>query len=97
MKLNSLKYIVSIAFLIMSGSAHSQFGGNNLFDFQLGNVPGGEPATLVSNYNQLNLNYRHKGFKASGRFEYFINQFPERRYFKPTQLQLPYSSLRATA
>ncbi len=76
----------------MSGSAHSQFGGNNLFDFQLGNVPGGEPATLVSNYNQLNLNYRHKGFKASGRFEYFINQFPERRYFKPTQLQLQYKA-----
>jgi hypothetical protein len=76
----------------MSGNLYSQFGGNNLFEVQLGNVPGSEPANLISNYNQMNLHYRYKGFKASGRFEYFLNEFSDRRYFSPTQIQLQYKS-----
>ena len=92
MKLNTLRYIIITGLLIMSGNLYSQFGGNNLFEVQLGNVPGSEPAALLSNYNQLNLHYRDKGFKASGRFEYFINEFSDRRYISPTQLQLQYKS-----
>ncbi|MFC2113563.1 hypothetical protein ACFLTA_09875 [Bacteroidota bacterium] len=72
----------------MFSTLYSQFGGNNLFEVQLGNIPGALPADLVSNYNQLNLHYRYKGFKASGRLEYFVNKYPERRYVSPTQLQL---------
>jgi len=77
---------------MMSGNVYSQFGGNNLFEFQLGNVPNSEPAALASNFNQLNLHYRYKGFKASGRVEYFINEFSERRYISPSQLQVQYKT-----
>jgi hypothetical protein len=83
----------------MSVAGHSQFSGNNVMEFQIGNVPDTEPAWLVSNYDQLNLQYRYKGFKAAARGEYFINAFHERRYINLSQLQLRYAagSLRFTA
>ena len=76
----------------MSIAGHSQFSGNNIMEVQIGNIPNTDPPWLVSNYNQLNLQYRYKGFKASTRGEYFINEFNERRYISLSQLQLRYSS-----
>jgi hypothetical protein len=83
----------------MSIAGHSQFSGNNIMEVQIGNIPNTEPPWLVSNYNQLNLQYRYKGFKASARGEYFINQFHERRYINLSQFQVRYSkkSLQFTA
>ena len=83
----------------MSMAGHSQLSGNNLLEVQAGNVPNTEPPWLVSHYNQLNLQYRFKGFKASTRIEHFINEFPERRYINLSQVQLRYStkSLQFTA
>ncbi len=92
MQSKPLKHIVTLGLLIMAGNTYSQFGGNNLFEVQWGNLPDEEPAGLISNYNQLNLHYRYKGFKASGRMEYFINEFSERSYINPSQLQLQYKS-----
>ncbi len=91
MKPRPLKYVIYGGLIMMSSNMHGQFGGNNLFEFQAGNVPGDEPGGLLANYDQLNLHYRYGGLKASGRFEYFLNTFPERRYISPSQLQLEYS------
>lgn len=74
----------------MHANLYSQLSGNNLFEVQLGNLPGVQPANLVSNYNQLNLQYRYKGFKASGRLEHFLNEYRQRRYVSPTQFSLQY-------
>jgi hypothetical protein len=76
----------------MSIAGHSQFSGNNIMEVQIGNVPNTDPTWLLSNYNQLNLQYRFKGFKASTRGEYFINEFQERRYVSLSQVQLRYST-----
>jgi hypothetical protein len=76
----------------MSITGHSQFSGNNIMEVQIGNIPDTDPPALVSNYDQLNLQYRYKGFKASTRMEYFINEFPERRYISLSQLQLRYTT-----
>jgi hypothetical protein len=75
MRIGFYKHIIYTGLLIMSGNLYSQFGGNNLFEFQAGNLPGSDPRRLVSNYNQLNLNYRYRGLCASGRVEYFIFTF----------------------
>ena len=45
-----------------------------------------DPSFLVSNNIQLNLNYWFRGFKASGRAEYFVN-LPPGLYF--VQMNLP--------
>jgi hypothetical protein len=76
----------------MTVAAHSQFSGNNTMEVQIGNIPGTEPLWLVSNYNQLNLQYRWKGFKASAKGEYFLNEIPERRYVTLSQMQLRYTN-----
>lgn len=83
----------------MSIVGHSQFSGNNIMEVQIGNIPDTDPPALISNYDQLNLQYRFKGFKASTRMEYFINEFEERRYVNLSQLQVRYStkSLQFTA
>ena len=84
------RHTILPVFLMMSGNLYTQFSGNNLFEFLAGNIPRDVPAMLLSNYDQLNLAYRYKGFRASGRLEYNLNKFPERRYINPAQLQLQY-------
>ncbi len=68
-----------------------QLSGNNLFEYQLGNLPDTEPSDLSSHYNQLNLGYRYKGLKASLRYEHFLSQNESSNYFRITQFQLQYS------
>jgi hypothetical protein len=94
-----LKYSLHIVLLFISIPGHSQFSGNNIMEVQIGNIPDTDPPWLLSSYNQLNLQYRYKGFKASTRGEYFINEFNERRYINLSQLQVRYSkkSLQFTA
>jgi hypothetical protein len=92
MRLKFLKQTIITGLMIMGGNVYTQFSGNNLFEVQWGNLPDDEPAMLLSNYNQLNLNYRHGDFKASGRLEYFINRFAERRYLNPSQFRLGYKT-----
>ena len=75
----------------MTVAGHGQFSGNNTMEVQIGNIPGTEPPWLLSNYNQLNLQYRWKGFKASAKGEYFLNEFQERRYVALSQMQLRYT------
>lgn len=83
----------------MTVAGYSQFSGNNTMEVQIGNIPGTDPPWLVSNYDQLNLQYRLKGFKAFMKGEYFINKFPDRRYVNLSQMQLRYrrKSLQFTA
>jgi hypothetical protein len=99
MQVAKLKYLLIMVLVSMSITGYSQFSGNNNMEVQIGNIPDTDPPWLISNYNQLNLQYRLKGFKAFTRVEYYITEFPERRYIQPSQLQLRYSkkSLQFTA
>ncbi len=78
----------------LSSTLQGQFGGNNIFELQAGNLPYADPPYLFSNYNQLNLHYRFKGFKSSVRTESFINRFNERRYLNLSQFQFGYNRKR---
>lgn len=85
-----------IGFIILSwfgtaGVALSQFSGNNLAEYQLGNIPGVEPSNVNSIYDQFNLEYRLKGFKVSGRLEnYYSSDSIRSSYTKLTQYTLQF-------
>lgn len=71
--------------------AWGQFSGNNIAEYQLGNIPGAEPSNVNSIYDQLNLEYRLKGFKVSGRLENFYSTDSARNHYtKLTQYTLQY-------
>ena len=67
-----------------------QLSGNNLAEYQLGNLPYTEPAALSSLYDQLNLAYRYKGLKASVRYEQFLSQNEGSSYYQLSQFQVQY-------
>ena len=76
--------------LIPAMQVNRQLSGNNLFEYQLGNLPYTEPGGLSSHYNQLNLGYRYKGLKATLRVEHFLSQNQGSSYFSPSQFQVSY-------
>ncbi|MDX2432528.1 MAG: DUF6029 family protein [Bacteroides sp.] len=59
-------------------------------EYQLGNLPYTEPASLSSLYDQLNLGYRYKGLKASVRYEQFLSQNEGSSYYSLSQFQVQY-------
>jgi len=67
-----------------------QLSGNNLMEYQLGNLPYTDPAALSSHYDQLNLGYRHKGLKATLRYEQFLSQNEGSSYYSLSQFQVQY-------
>lgn len=72
-------------------SAPAQFSGYNLAEFQLGNIPGEKPANVASVYDQLNLEYRLKGFRTSIRLEnYYSSDSLRDSYTELTQYTLSY-------
>ena len=74
-----------------SGSVvYGQLTGNNLFEYQLGNLPYTDPVDLSSHYDQLNLGYRYKGLKATLRYEHFLSQNEGSSYATLSQFQIKY-------
>lgn len=68
-----------------------QLSGNNIAEYGLGNIPGAEPSNVSSIYDQLNLQYRIKGFGASMRLEnYYSNDSLREDYTKLSQFTLSY-------
>ncbi|MCK4748570.1 MAG: hypothetical protein KAT15_16070, partial [Bacteroidales bacterium] len=82
--------LITLLVLVPSWSVFGQLTGNNLFEYQLGNLPYTEPNDLSSHYNQLNLGYRYKGLKATMRYEHFLSQNEAGSYFSLSQFQVQY-------
>ena len=76
--------------LILAGELNAQLSGNNLLEFQLGNLPEIDPNNLSTHYDQLNLRYRYKSINASVRYEHFLSQSDATSYYKLSQYQLQY-------
>jgi hypothetical protein len=81
---------ISLLLLVPAMQMHGQLTGNNLFEYQLGNLPYTDPAGLSSHYDQLNLGYRYKGLKATMRYEHFLSQNDGSSYFNLSQFQVHY-------
>ena len=85
------KHIVSVCAIFLSLHVHAQFSASNLAEFQRGNLPGSEPADLLTFYDQLDLHYRYNAFRFSGRLEQFhaANENPY-EYIRLSQLSVSY-------
>ena len=59
--------------LVYTLQAQSQISGNNLMEYQFGNIPDVDPSDLSTLYDQLNIQYRYKIFKSSFRIEQFFS------------------------
>ncbi len=75
---------ISFIIFLLTGIAiksQAQFSGNNLTEYQLGNIPGTKPVWVNSIYDQFNLEYRLKSFKVSGRLENFYSDDSTRSHY----------------
>lgn len=82
--------LISILLLAPVAGVYGQLSGNNLFEYQFGNLPYTEPWDLSTHYDQLNLGYRYKGLKASLRYEHFLSQNQGSTYATLSQFQVQY-------
>ncbi len=72
-------------------ASKAQVSGFNLLEVQFGNIPGQEPDDLRTFYDQFNIQYQTKGFKAFARLEQFYSNRPDGdEYTKFTQYGLNY-------
>jgi len=76
--------------LLIASALQGQLTGNNLFEFQFGNIPDEIPADLSTHYDQLNLRYRYKSLQANLRYEHFYSQDASRSYNRLTQYNIKY-------
>ena len=82
--------ITLLILLFLPVNLFSQLRGNNLYEFQLGNVPYQDPSDLSTHYNQLNLLYSYKKLTASIRYEQFLHPDQAKEYYQLTQYSLAY-------
>ena len=79
-------------FLLKPETVQAQLAGTNLSEFQLGNLPGEEPKSLSSLYNQLNLTYRQKNLLVKTKIEGFYPSVGDNRsYTSLSQYSIQYA------
>jgi len=84
------RFLIPFFLLFPFMQMFGQLSGNNIAEYQLGNLPYTEPAALSSLYDQLNLGYRYKGLKTSIRYEQFLSQNEGSSYYNLSQFQVQY-------
>lgn len=84
------RHIITVLLLLPFVQIFGQLSGNNLMEYQLGNLPYTEPSALSSHYDQLNLSYRYKGLRTSVRYEHFLSQNEGSSYYTLSQFQVQY-------
>ena len=87
------KGVALLMLIIMSLAVHqisAQLSGNNLVEFQWGNIPKVKPQDYSALYDQVNLQYRHNQLTGGIKFEQFMSPQKGKDYFKLTQYRLNY-------
>lgn len=77
--------------ILFSNAVQAQFSGNNIFEFQYGQIPK-DTANFSSGYNRTLAAYNYKNFKAGATLEQYYTPYNERNYTKLTQYSLHYNS-----
>jgi hypothetical protein len=78
-------------FFLITYTAIGQFSGNNLFEYQYGQIPN-DISNFSSAYNRTLMNYNYNNFKAGITLENYYTPYTERNYTKITQGSLQYTS-----
>lgn len=72
MQKNNSVLIGIILFVVSAyGPLLSQFSISNILEYQLGNLPGTDPKSLSTLYDQINISYRHDLFRLATKVETF--------------------------
>lgn len=74
-----------------SGNAAAQLALSNLAEYQIGNLPFDKPADLTTFYNQLNLSYQWRDWRAGVKLERFQRPLRSKDYTEFSQRSLRYS------
>jgi hypothetical protein len=74
-----------------SGNAAAQLSLGNLAEYQVGNLPFDRPADLTTFYNQLNLSYHWRDWRAGFKLERFQRPLKDKDYTEFSQRSLRYS------
>ena len=66
MRINNYKRFIlaAIVYTSFTGMVNGQVSGNNIMEYQLGNIPEVEPKDLSTLYDQLNVQYKYKGQRS---------------------------------
>jgi hypothetical protein len=84
------RFILVIVILGQHLDLTGQLSGNNLLEYQLGNLPYTQPSALSTHYDQLNLGYRYRGLKVGVRYEHFLSQNEGSSYTQISQFYAQY-------
>ncbi len=87
---NKIILLVSF-FLSLHAALKSQINGNNLLEYQFGELPG-DSAAISTVYDRANLNYTYQNFKGGVTLEQFHSPIEKRNYTKLSQYLLQYNS-----
>ncbi|MCG8701504.1 MAG: DUF6029 family protein [Bacteroidales bacterium] len=86
------KISIPILLLVVVSSGYSQFRGNNLLEYQLGNIPEKDPTDLSTLYSQSNLFYSYKKLDLQLRLEQFYSSDSGAfNYIIPSQYRITYT------
>lgn len=86
-----ISVLLTMLTMVVPVCLSAQVGGNNLFEYQVGNIPETEPSDLNTLYNQTNLTYKHKKINIRLRLEQFYNSdVAERNYISLSQYHIKY-------
>ena len=88
-----LKFLVLyFLFLLSINELSAQFSGQNLMEYQYGQLPEEEGTSFSSVYDRALLNYTFKGFSAGATLEQFYTPYNSRNYIRINQARLSYYS-----
>jgi len=80
-------------FLICSSaSIHAQISGQNLMEYQYGQLPGDTTGSFSTIYDRVLLDYSYKKFKVGGTLENFYSPYESRNYTRMAQFRIQYNS-----
>lgn len=95
MKLNSIRYlfifIIGLALSLSSQVAKAQLSGQNLAEFQYGQIPS-DTSSFASIYDRLTLDYDVSDFRIGLTLEQFWTPYSERNYIRPNQVRIQYKT-----
>jgi len=89
MRSNIKTNLFIVSFLSLAISSLAQFSGNNILEYQYGQLPN-DTADISTIYDRAVANYQYKVFKASATLEQFNTPLVGSNYVKLTQFSLQY-------
>ncbi len=84
--------LLVLLMILFSGKLQAQISGQNLMEYQYGQLPGDTTSAFSTIYDRALLDYSYKNFKVGGTLENFYTPYESRNYTRLSQFRLQYNS-----